>query len=535
MVKNGLKKGLAVLLAVVMLSILPGCSSSTAKSDSEEKNSLANQKQVEVIKLSGGDWGYPTPYGIYPRGPGSRKMALIFDTLLATDVDGNPGAKLATEWEKSEDGLTYTFKIRPEVKWNDSQALTAEDVAFTYNYFKTIPPVNTPDFSKVANMEAVDVQTVKVTLTEADPKFLANMTSFYIIPKHVWESVADPVNYLDSKAVVGTGPYKLTEYSKEHGTYRYVINEAYWGSEPKAKELQFIPISEEILAFEQGDIDRISITPDVMERFESDDEYEIMQYVTSWAYRLYYNMNTQPEFANVTFRQAVANAINRDQLVEKIERGSAVAGNPGVLHPTSNKLYNSAVEQYANDPKKAEELLDSIGFKDTDGDKIRENASGEKLSFTLLADEGSTRVAELIKQDLSLVGIEINVQTTDTKTRDARFAAGDFEMVINGSGGGEDLGEVTNVKKSAKATSTTAAVVGYHNPQVDQLYTDLQKTTDPAEQLKISGELQVLLAQELPKLTLYYKNTIMVHRPAVYDGWSPDTYHNDSRTNFVVE
>lgn len=535
MVKNGFKKWMALLLAVVMLAMLPGCSSSTAKSDSEEKNSLANQKQVEVLKLAGGDWGYPTPYGIYPRGPGSRKMALIFDTLMMTDADGNPTGKLATEWQTSEDGLTYTFKIRPEVKWNDGQALTAEDVVFTYNYFKTIPPVNAVDFTKVANMEALDAQTVKVTLTEADPKFLANMTSFYILPKHVWETVTDPTNYLDPKAVVGTGPYKLTEYSKEHGTYRFVINENYWGSEPKAKELQFIPVSEDILAFEQGDIDRISITPDVMERFESDDEYEIMQYVTSWAYRLYYNMNTQPEFANTTFRQAVAYAINRDQLVEKVERGSAVAGNPGVLHPTSNKQYNSAVEQYAYNTQKAGELLDGLGFKDSDGDKIRENASGEKLSFTLLADEGSTRVAELIKQDLSLVGIEINVQTTDTKTRDARFAAGEFEMIINGSGGGEDLAEVTNIKKSAKATSTTAMVIGYNNPQVDQLYKDLQKATDPAEQQRISGELQALVAQELPKLTLYYKNTINVHRPKVYDGWSPDTYHNDSRANFVAE
>ncbi len=535
MIKNDLKKWLALLLAVMMLATLSGCSSSTAKADSDEKNTLANQKQVEVLKLAGGDWGYPTPYGIYPRGPGSRKMALIFDTLMATDTDGNPAGKLATEWEKSEDGLSYTFKIRPEVKWNDGEALTADDVVFSYTYQKTIPPVNAVDFSKIANMEVVDPQTVKVTLTEADPKFLSNMASFYIIPKHIWESVADPTNYLDTKAVVGTGPYKLTEYSKEHGTYRYVINENYWGSEPKVKELQFIPVSEEILAFEQGDIDRISITPDVMERFESDDEYEIMQYVTSWAYRLYYNMNTQPEFANTTFRQAVAYAINRDQLVEKVERGSAVAGNPGVLHPTSNKQYNSAVEQYAYSTQKAGELLDGLGFKDSDGDKIRENASGEKLSFTLLADEGSTRVAELIKQDLSLVGIEIIVQTTDTKTRDARFAAGDFEMIINGSGGGEDLAEVTNIKKSAKATSTTAMVIGYNNPQVDQLYKDLQKATDPAEQLRISGELQALVAQELPKLTLYYKNTINVHRPKVYDGWSPDIYHNDARANFVAE
>lgn len=533
MIKNGFKKWIVLLLALALLTILPACSNTSAAT-SEEENSLANQKQVEVIKLAGGDWGYPTPYGMYPRGPGSRKTALIFDNLLTTDTDGNIAAKLAAEWLASEDGLVYTLKMRPDVKWNDGEAFTAEDVAFSYNYQKTYPTVNAVDFSKIASMAAVDSQTVKITITEPDAKFLTTLTSFTIIPKHVWETVTDPNNYQDAKAVVGTGPYKLTDYSKEHGTYRYVINENFWGNEPKVKELEFIPVSEEILAFEQGEVDRISITPDVLERFENNDEYEVMQYVTSWAYRLYYNMNTKPDFANVTFRQALAYAINRDQLVEKIERGAAVAGNPGVLHPT-NKLYNEAVEQYANDPKKAEELLDSIGFKDTDGDKIRENASGEKLRFSLLADEGSTRLAELIKQDLSLVGIEATVQTTDTKSRDARFAAGDFEMVINGSGNGEDFAEITNVKKSAKATSTTAQVIGYNNPEVDRLYTAQLKATDPAEQLKLSRELQNLVAQEMPKLTLYYTNTIAVHRPKIYDGWSPDTYHNDSRANFGVE
>ncbi|AFA47291.1 ABC transporter substrate-binding protein [Acetobacterium woodii] len=530
--KNLLKKWIALFLALSMIVMLPGCGSSQAKA--EEENNLEAQKQVEVIKLAGGDWGYPTPYGIYPRGPGSRKMALIFDALVTTDVDGNIIPRLATEWQASEDGLVYTLKLRPDVKWNDGEALTAEDVVFSYDYQKTYIPVNAVDFSKVVSMEATESQTVNITITEPDPKFMSTLTSFNIIPKHVWETVIDPNNYQDAKAVVGTGPYKLTDYSKEHGTYRFEINEEFWGNEPKVKEIKFIPVSEEILAFEQGEVDRISITPDVLDRFESNDEYEVMQYVTSWAYRLYYNMNNESDFANVTFRQALAYAINRDQLVEKIERGAAVPGNPGVLHPT-NKLYNGAVEQYANDPQKAEELLDSIGFKDTDGDKIRENDSGEKLSFTLLADEGSTRLAELIKQDLALVGVEVNVQTTDTKSRDARFAAGDFEMVINGSGGGEDLSEVTNVKKSAKATSTTAEVIGYNNPEVDRLYTAQLKATGPEEQLKLSGELQNLVAQELPKLTLYYTNTIAVHRPKVYNGWSADTYHNDARINFVAD
>ena len=224
-------------------------------------------------------------------------------------------------------------------------------------------------------------------LNEPEPFFLDKMRSFTIVPKHIWEGVTDPYNLTTSEAAVGTGPYKLTDFSKEHGIYGFEVNENYWGSRPRVREIQFVPVSEAILAFEQGEVDRIGVTPDILSRYENDPEYRVMQYVTSWANRLYFNMNKRPELADIVLRQAMAYAIDRQELVDLVERGKAVPGNPGVLHPISNELYNPNVPQYNYNLQKAEELLDGLGYKDTDGDGVRENSRGEKLKYQLLATD----------------------------------------------------------------------------------------------------------------------------------------------------
>jgi peptide/nickel transport system substrate-binding protein len=77
--------------------------------------------------------------------------------------------------------------------------------------------------------------------------------------------------------------------------------------------------------------------------------------------------------------------------------------------------------------------------------------------------------------------------------------------------------------------------MGYKNPELDKLYTDQQKERDPEKRKELMGKIQQIAADEIPKLTIYYKNSLAVHKPAVYDGWSEHTYHSDSRENFVAD
>ena len=159
---------------------------------------------AEVIRLAGGDWGYPTPFAHYSRGPGSRKKALIYDSLIAVDTDNNVIPKLASEYTKSEDGLSYTFTLRSGVTWHDGQPLTAADVVFSYEYENQYPPVSVPDFSTIKSMEAVDELTVKMELTEADKNFINKLASFVIIPEHIWKDVTDPNSFTES--AIGNRP-----------------------------------------------------------------------------------------------------------------------------------------------------------------------------------------------------------------------------------------------------------------------------------------------------------------------------------------
>ena len=292
-----------LLLAFFITSFLFGCGAEEALDDpgAGGENSAGGQvaEQADVIRLSGGDWGFPTPHAYYPRGPGSRKMRLIYDTLLTSDDDGNTAPMLAGDWEIGGDGLVYTFRLLPEVKWHDGEPFTAEDVVFSYEYQQSYPPVSIPDFSAIKKVEAADEQTVVMELGEPEPFFLDKMRSFTIIPRHIWEDVADPYNLTTLEVAVGTGPYKLTAYSKEHGTYGFVVNDEFWGNRPRVKEIQFVPVSEAILAFEQGEVDRIGVTPDILSRYENDANYRVMQYVTSWANRLYFNMKKCPDRKSV--------------------------------------------------------------------------------------------------------------------------------------------------------------------------------------------------------------------------------------------
>ncbi len=526
------KRSLTLIISLLVLltfscGLLYGCKSDKTK----ETSKTEGKKTADVIKLVGGDWGYPTPYGLYPRGPGMRKMTLVFDSLVGTDGKGKIVPKLASEWKVSEDGLAYTLELRQKVKWHDGKPFTSDDVVFTYNYMKKYLPVHGGCPAAIKQVEAVDEQTVQIQIEEPDIDFLSSLSSWIMIPKHIWESVTDPNNFT-TDAAVGTGPYKLTDYSKEHGTYRFVANPDFWGSKPRVKEIKFVPAGEAVLAFEQGEIDRNSVTPDILSRYENNPEYRIMSYETSWAYRLYFNMAKKPELAEKSFRQAIAYAVDRQELVDKIARGNAVPGSPGVLHP-NNEYYNAKAPQYSHDTKKAKELLNNLGYKDADTDGILKNSEGKRLSFQLLCDDGSARLSEVIKQHLAEAGIEVVIKSVDMKTRDARFKDGDYELCINGSGNGEDLSELTNISGKGKATSTTAKTMGYNNPEVDKLYIAQQKEKDPNKRKGLMGKLQQIVAEEVPKLTIYYTKSLAVHRPGVYDGWSADTYHSDSRSNFV--
>jgi len=511
---RGFLIGIAVA-SICMALISPAClaQAGDAKGSSPEI--------VDTIHLGGGDYGYPTPFMHYPRGPGIYKMNLIFDSLIERDDEGLI-PWLAEGWDISSDGKEYTFRLRDDVYWQDGEPFTADDVKFTVEYEKEHPPISAYDLSSVSEIEVIDKQTIAFTLAQPMAPFLDEIASVRIIPEHIWSDVDDPNTFDTSEAVIGTGPYTLEEYNKEHGTYKFTAKEDFWGPTPRVKSIEFVPVSDATVAFQQEEIDFVGLSADLVDMFKSDPEVYIFQQPAIWGYELTFNMAKNPILEDKNVRQAFAYAIDRDELVEKIGRSAGKPGSMGIL-PQDHIWFNPDLPQYEHDADKAMQTLEEAGWTDSDGNGIMDK-DGKELSFDIILSSDQARIGELVKERLKEAKISVNIQAIEGKSRDAKLASGDYEIGINGYGGWGADADYLRTKFCGESFGIEGAshgrpLTGYQNDEVDELCLAQLSEIDAEKRKEIVYEIQEVLAEDVPSIPLYYTASYNAYRPAVYDGW----------------
>ncbi len=507
------KQAMSTLLALLLVCLLAGCNSAptptatsvpaapTSASTLEPTSTPSPPPTLEPVALTlpGDDWGYPSPFAFYSRGPGYLRMSFIFDTLTWKDEEGVI-PWLADNWDVSEDGTEWTFTLHPGVTWHDGTALTAEDVAFTFDYLKEHQesfqwswPVD-----KVARTKIVDEQTVTLYLTELIAGCHVDLVgSVPIIPKHVWENVEDPAKFIVEEAVIGTGPFKLVEYSKEEGRYVYEANPDYFMASPVVDPLIFIKVENEALALKTGTTDYASFWGkeiEAVQEFEGDSNYQYIDGPSFWVLQIILNTE-KPPFDKVEFRRAVAHAIDRAKIVEQVTHGGAIVANLGIISPFTD-WYNPNLPAYEYDPAKVRDMLDEMGMTD--------------LSLTLITTGGFAREAELVQADLEQVGIQVEVQTGDRSTIDGLLREGNFDLAINGHGG---------IANPSILRTPTWPASSYKNEEYDSLYQEQARATDEEERRKMVWQLEQIIAEDLPVLTLYHPKMWTVYNPSKLDTW----------------
>jgi peptide/nickel transport system substrate-binding protein len=468
-------------------------------------------KVTYTIACPTGDWGFPSPYSMYPRGPGYVRMSMLFDTLVWKNETETVPA-LAKEWELLPDENAYVFRLRNNLLWHDGQKITADDVVFTFKYLK-LHPWPWIDSSLFTKLEKLDAFTIKISMKHPFSPFISNVAGTVpILPKHIWEHVRQPGEYRTPLAAVGSGPFRFKDYNKAQGSYLFESFDGYYLGKPVVDRLIFIRAGVEAgpMMMKKGLIDACGLPPEMVESFRQEG-FNIETEPPAWVAKLMFN-HKDPLLKNPSFRHALAYAVDRNKIVSIIKRGHAVPGNPGMVPPTHNDWYCPEVETYDYDPARSRRLLEQLGFvKRDNGFYFHPDNPDKSLTLNLITSASRDefgRLAEMLKSQLALVGIEVAVTSLESKTLDNRVKNWNFQLALSGHGGlgGDPIFLNRMITHSGFNSSRF-----YSNPELMSLL-EVQTTFSSIQKRReILFKIQQIIARELPALCLYYPNWYWGH------------------------
>ncbi|PKN66048.1 MAG: peptide-binding protein [Deltaproteobacteria bacterium HGW-Deltaproteobacteria-15] len=467
------------------------------------------------IADSKGDWGYPNPYRHYPRGPGYIRMSWVFDTLIWKDRNGYTPA-LAESWSFDHGKLAFTFRLNPKAKWHDGRPVTAHDVVFTLEYFKK-HPYSWISLDSVDRGVAQGPHEVTICLSKPYSPFLSDIGgTMPVLPRHIWEGVENPDSFDDSKAFIGSGSFLFKDFNKAHGAYLFEAFKDYYRGRPKAERLIYVRSGKPLVSLANGEVDLAQIQPEMAELLKQKG-MAIIRDERGWLKKLMVN-HRKPPFDDKRFRQALAYAINRQEIVDKSHRGFAHTASHGLLS-VDHDMYNPKTPTYPHDPDKSRGIIESLGYqKGTDGRFIRE---GRPLKIELLASSitvGGQSVAdrdgEVMKKQLESIGIQVDLVNLEQTTTDSRVKNWIFDLALSGHGGVSGDARILNEMISSQWGAGSVNSARYDaNPELNRLMEDQMVEMDEAKRKQIVFRIQELHAEDLPAICLHYPDSLSAYDP----------------------
>ena len=435
--------------------------------------------------------------GMFGNAPSQVVAGSIYEGLVRLGPDLKPQPAFADSWEISPDGLVYTFKLHPGVKFHDGHPATAEDVVFSFDKFLRELHTRTRGvLEHVEKIEALDPLTVRFTLKHPFGPLMTSLEvgSGPIMPKHIYEGSEFKTNPANAKPI-GTGPFKFKEWVK--GSYIHLVrnDEFHEKGQPYLDEIYYHIIPDgaaRAIAYETGKID--VLPGGSIENFDVDRLAKLpgsCMTTKGWEFfaplAFMWLNNREGPMADKRFRQAVMYAMDRDFARDVIWNGLGKVATGPVARPT--KFYTDDVKPYPHDPAKAKALLKEMGYK---GQTVR--------LLPLPYGETWLRWGEAVRQNLEDVGIKIETVATDVPGWNQKLAQWDYDIAFTFiyQYGDPAVGVARSYVSSQIAKGTPwNNVEGYSNPEVDALF-EKGGAAPAAERAAIYAKIQKLLVEDVP-------------------------------------
>lgn len=439
----------------------------------------------------------------------------VYSGLIRYDKNMRFEGDLAKSWEISADGREITFHLRKDVTWHDGEPFTSADVLFTYQLMvdpKT-PTAYAERYKQVEHASTPDAYTFKVRYAQPLAPALVSW-AIGICPEHLLAEKDVTTSPL-ARNPVGTGPYRFVKW--EAGEQIVLErNEDYYEGAPYIKRIVYKIVPDTTTMFlelQSGGLDYMGLTPLQYARQTDTPAFErrFNKYrYPAFAYTyLGYNLR-KPMFQDKRVRQAIAYAIDKQEIVEGVLLG---LGQPatGPYKPGSWP-YHGDVPRYPYEPQRARSLLDEVGWKDLDGDGVREK-DGRNFAFTILTNQGNDqriKTGEIIQRRLQEVGIEVQLRVIEWASFLKEFIhPGKFDATILGWTIPVDP-DGYNIWHSSKTGARELNFIAYNNPEVDRLLEQGRRVIPIEERRPFYQRLQEILAEDQPYTFLYVPDSLPV-------------------------
>lgn len=398
--------------------------------------------------------------------------ANVFEGLTRFGADGSILPALAESWEISDDGLSYTFKLRDGVNFHDGSDFNADDVKFSLDRARADDSTNAQKalFADIASVDVVDPVTVKVTLSKPNGSFLFNTAwgdAVIVAPETAGDNAAKPV---------GTGPFTFGEWVKGDRV-DLVRNPDYWGEEVGLDKVTFKFISDPTAAFAAmmaGDIDAFPVfpAPENLVQFEADPRFSVIIGSTEGETILAMN-NKKAPLDNIKVRQAITHAIDRQAIIDGAMFGY---GTPiGTHFAPHNPAYVDLTGQSAYDPEQAKALLAEAGIGDL------------TLTLKLPPPSYARRGGEIIAAQLREVGIATDITNVEwAQWLEDVFKAKNFDLTIVSHTEPMDIGIYAREDYYFQ----------YGDADFKAIMADLANATDPARRTELMQAAQKKIADD---------------------------------------
>ncbi|MDB5045560.1 MAG: ABC-type dipeptide transport system, periplasmic component [Deinococcus sp.] len=482
-----------------------------------------------------------------PFAPGDQHLlptnSAIYESMFyVNSLNGKVTDVLGTDYAWSKDNKTLTVTTRSGVKWNDGRPFSAGDVAFTFNYLKKYPALDTSGLWK-NGLTAVKASGNKVTFSFNAPntpifQYVANQI---IVPEHIWTKITDPVTETNTKPV-GTGPFVMDTYSQQ--ALRVLKNPNYWmKAQPYIDAVVWTSTNSNdaaLLKLLKGEADYgyVGISDPKGGYAAKGANYAYYWPVSGDNY-LYFNTAKAP-FNDPAFRRAVAQSIDTANVAQKAYAGAALAAHSSGVIPAQQKEWLPTAAKSLEikfNPAAADAALTKAGYK--------KNAQGQRLgkdgkalpTFKILVGAGWTdfiTMAQVMSEDLKKVGINTQIDQQAWSSYSGGFQGGTYDLGISwGWGGGPTPYYLFNQSFSPEFSApvgktATSNLSRYTNPTVTKALDAFRTTSDPAQQKRLMGTVITTVLRDMPWFPLTDRLNFSLYNTSRFTGFpTNDNAYNE--------